>query len=215
MSTVKKLMMAGGIEWAGLAIGTPVEGGYYAGIMRYSDGDYALIVAPKAAETSLQTKTTYSSTSGTQSYHDGLANSNAMNNPTHPAAQYCRAYAGDGYLDWYLPARDELELLYRNLKPGTVSNLTGARPESGSHGQNANSVPVGAAYTVGSPTQTAAAAFREGATEALAGGRYSASTEYAPDPNNSSWSQEFGNGRQRESIKTVAYLVRPVRRVKI
>lgn len=217
----------GASDWAQIAVATksaflpttPGEafgGGYYAGKMRFSDGDYILIVAPKAAEASLAQKTASSATSGTSSYHDGLANSNAMNSSTHPAAQHCRNYTGGGYSDWYLPARDELEVMYRNLKPSAAANITGVRSESGNQGKNANSVPVGAAYTAGNPAQTQGAAFRSGAAEAFndAGSDYWTSTEYAPNPNQA-WRQRFSDGRQDRNFKSDQYLVRPVRRLKI
>jgi len=213
-------------EWAELAFRTADQflptvpgqafgGGFYAGKIRYADGDYLIIVAPKSAETSLSHKTANTATTGTSSYHDGLANSNNMNNATHPAAQYCRAYNGGGFTDWHLPARDQLELLYRNLKPDTTANITGARSESGSYGDNANSVPVGASYTPGSPAQTAAAAFRTGGAEAFTVPTYYwTSTEYAPSTNYA-WIQRFSDGFQLGFTKTNAYLVRPVRRLKI
>ncbi|MDH0156486.1 DUF1566 domain-containing protein [Stutzerimonas stutzeri] len=213
-------------EWAELAfrtadqflptvIGQAFGGGFYAGKIRYADGDYIIIVAPKAAETSLSHKTANSATAGTSSYHDGLANSNNMNNATHPAAQYCRAYNGGGFTDWHLPARDQLELLYRNLKPDTTANYTGTRAEAGNHGDNANSVPVGASYTTGSPAQTSAAAFKAGGAEAFAVPTwYWTSTEYAPNTANA-WIQRFSDGAQGNNNKTNACLVRPVRRLKI
>ena len=213
-------------EWAALAfrtadqflptvIGQAFGGGFYAGKIRYADGDYIIIVAPKSAETTLAHKTANSATAGTSSYHDGLVNSNSMNNATHPAAQYCRAYNGGGFTDWHLPARDQLELLYRNLKPDTTANITGSRAEAGNHGDNANSVPVGASYTTGSPAQTSAAAFKTGGAEAFTVPTYYwSSTEYAPITN-SAWIQRFSDGTQNFNAKTNAYLVRPVRRLKI
>jgi len=216
LSAAKKLMMVAGVDWQTLPFGTAIEGGFYAGMMRYSDGDYALIVAPKSAETSLAQKTTDSATSGTQSYHDGLANCGVMNNSTHPATQYCRAYAGGGYLDWYLPARDELELLYRRLKPSTTSNYVSTRGDGGYQGQNANSVPIGPAYTASSPAQTLAADFRTGGAQSLGGSGvyYWSSTEFATNTR-SAWIQSADNGLQTNDLKFATNRVRPVRRVKI
>jgi len=198
------------------APGLPMHGGFFVGVMRYSDGDYLLIDAGKAAETSLTYKTASAATAGTDSYHDGLANSNAMNDAGHPAAQYCRAYRGGGFDDWYLPARDERELCYRRLKPGTASNQMGSRSESGNHGDNANSVPIGASYTTTAPAQTSAAAFRSGGAEAFndAGTWYWTSTQYAPYTGGV-WIQRCSDGGQNYNYKTYSFLVRPVRRVKI
>lgn len=196
-------------------IGQAIGGGFYAGIIHYDDGDYLIIVAPKSAETVLALKTTESSTAGTLSYHDGLANSNAMYGASHPAAQYCRNYRGGGFSDWHLPARDQLELLYRNLKPDATANYTGTRAESGNHGDNANSVPVGASYTAGSPAQTAAEAFKSGGAEAFTASTwYWSSTEY-PLFDIFDWIQRFNDGHQTYNSKISALRVRPVRRVKI
>jgi len=39
-----------------------------------------------------------------------------------PAAKACAEYRGGGFSDWFLPSRDELNLMYRNLK---MSNIGG------------------------------------------------------------------------------------------
>lgn len=199
---------------SGPTIGSAFEGGYFAGIMTYSDGEYYLIIAPKSAEASLQWKTTTTATSGTASYHDGLANSNSMDNASHPAAQYCLSGTWGGQSDWYLPARDEFELCYRNLKPTTAANLTGLRAESGQQGENANSSPTGSAYTTSVPGCTAGALFQAGGSEALNDTWYRVSTEYTPNKMNA-WRHRCSDGFQDHADKNVSYLVRPVRRLKI
>ena len=35
----------------------------------------------------------------------------------HQAANFCHTLNIDGFCDWYLPSRDELEFIYHNLKP--------------------------------------------------------------------------------------------------
>ncbi|RRV41399.1 DUF1566 domain-containing protein [Pseudomonas sp. o96-267] len=204
-------------EWAELAFrtadqflptifGQPFGGGFYAGKVQQADGVYIVIVAPKAAETTLPWKNANTATTGTSSLNDGLANSNAMNNATHAAAQYCRAYNGGGFGDWYLPAKDELEVCYRNLKPDATANST-------SHGANNNSVPAGANYTAVTPGQTGAAAFKAGGPEVFTVPTwYWASTEYSAS---NAWIQRFSDGYQYINPKASAYLVRPVRRFKI
>lgn len=218
----------GASAWAEIAITTKAQfiptvageafgGGYYAGTMRFSDGDYLIIVAPKAAEATLVQKGSNDVTAGATSLYDGLANTSAMSPAMHPAANHCRAYTGGGYADWYLPARDELELLYRNFKPSNDANSNDTRPGGGGMGQNANSVPLGAAYTLGSPAQTAMEAFRIGGSEAFDGSTvdkyYWSSTDGYFDSN--AWMQCFKNGRQSSNFKYTPYLVRPVRRIKI
>lgn len=86
-----------------------------------------------------------------------------------------------GYDDWYIPARDELELIWRNLKPVTDANyITQDRYNAAAytsnankddltqqHGLNRNSDPAGAAYTASIPGQTAAAAFQSTGAEKM------------------------------------------------
>jgi hypothetical protein len=148
----------------------------------------------------------------------------------YPAAHFCNDLSIGGYSDWYLPARDELELIYRNLKPVTDNNSTtgrstGATPDyknlgslgdtSASHGVNNNSDPQGVAYTSGSPAQTSVAAFQSGGAEAMAFGsteRYWASTEYSTA---NAWTQYYATnyfGSQLENAKASNYYVRAVRR---
>lgn len=194
------------VDWYTLAKGTAIEGGYFAGIVTQDDGDYAVIVAPKSSEVSLTFKTTNTATSGTGSLYNGLANTAAMNDGLHPAAQHCLDYSNEGYSDWYLPAKDELEVCYRYLKPGTVVNVTTA-------GANGNSVPAAGNYTAGNPVQTSAAAFQTGGAEAFSVPTYYwTSTESSAS---NAWVQRFSDGSQNNIFKTNAYLVRPVRRVKI
>jgi len=94
----------------GLRFGFPSQGGYAIGVFN----GFMYIVSPKSTEVTRAWKTTNTATSGTASTTDGLANSNAMNDANHPAAQYCRGLTTGGYTDWYLPAKDELNFLYQN-----------------------------------------------------------------------------------------------------
>jgi TolB-like protein len=41
------------------------------------------------------------------------------------AAQLCIALNYDGFYDWYLPSRDELDLMYKNLKQKGLGNFSG------------------------------------------------------------------------------------------
>ena len=129
-------------------IGQKFGGGYFAGINRIGHTAYAIIVDPKSLQDRLKVKTTISETLNTQSVNDGWANTAAMNDPSHPATQYCRSLTAGGYADRYLPSRNELELCYRYLKPGTTDNTT-LDPRIGGNqnthpGTNLNSIPVGA-----------------------------------------------------------------------
>lgn len=199
------------------AIGSAYEGGFYAGqISTTGDGvaTHYLIVAPVSGgqNNSKQVKTTDTTTSGTTSNIDGPTNSANMNNANHPAAQFCEGLTLGGYTDWYLPAKNELEVCYYNLKPTTNNNNT-------SSGANTNAVPSrGSNYTAGTPAKTAAANFDDdlsGVQRFEAGvQRYWSSTEVTGDPGNA-WYQLFSNGQQGDNSKTVSYYVRAVRRVAV
>lgn len=138
-------------------IGSPLRGGFYVGQMKVGTSVFALIVAPKASgQASLAFKTSSTATVGTTSVSAGAANTAAMiaaGAASHPAAQFCVGLSIGGYTDWLLPAQDQLELCYRNLKPGTDSNDTAS-------GANANSVPTRATYSGSAPVQTSAVPFQ-------------------------------------------------------
>ncbi len=96
-------------------IGEPWQGGYYIGDVNDGGALFHLVLAPKAAgQSSQQWKTAATSSPGTTSTTNGLANSNAMNDASHPAAAWCRALTIGGFADWYLPAQDELNVTYIN-----------------------------------------------------------------------------------------------------
>lgn len=67
-----------------------------------------------------------SSSSGARSYTDGQTNSTAIIFQASPGinygaglcAQYVEANSGNNYVGWYLPASDELNTVYTNLKNG-------------------------------------------------------------------------------------------------
>jgi hypothetical protein len=163
---------------------------------------------------------------------EGLKSTLAMvadgNSTVYPAAHFCNDLSIGGYSDWYFPARDELELIYRNLKPVTnvnyavadrgvadkdYKNLGSLGDVANTHGLNNNSDPQGVAYTAGSPGQTSVAAFQTGGAEAMASAvRYWSSTQYA---DGNGWLQYYETGflgYQQGILKDNGYYVRAVRR---
>ena len=213
-------------------IGDAAWGGYMAGIIdttrvgsiggtdpSQAGLRYLLIVSPKSTEYTTGKKWKTSDTAGpnaTKTLWDGLAATEAMYaaGSAYEAAAYCRelAFPQDGGSRWYLPAKNELELLYRNLKPTTD-------PHYNASGANVASDPTGAAYTAGSsdnPSQSGIAAFQQGGAQALEGVSspyYWSSSEYSAL---SAWFQRVGGsdaGSQNYYLKTYTNIrVRPVRR---
>jgi hypothetical protein len=197
---------------------------------------YRVIVAPKSSgeNSSRQYKNTNDAAPvATGTLTEGLKATLAMvaagTSFNYPAAHWANNLTINTYSDWYVPARDELELIWRNLKPITNNNYTVAdRPTAATpnyqnlgslgdtantHGLNNNSDPQGVAYTTTVPGRTAVAAFQSGGAEAMTGpGQYWSSTEYNAS---NAWAQNFGTvrpGGQYEHAKTIGYYVRAVRR---
>lgn len=109
-------------------IGSPFEGGFYAGRIRSGDAVYALIVAPKdGGETTGCWLNSLTDVPGATSCHDGMANTLAMRDAGSEIAAWALGLQINGFADWYLPSRDELELLYRNLKPTAEENIASFR----------------------------------------------------------------------------------------
>jgi len=193
-----------------LSIGDAYGGGFYAGqISTAGNGvaNYNLVVAPVASgESGKQWQTSGESTAGTGSAIDGPTNSSNMNDASHPAAQFCKGLTIGGFSDWYMPALNELEVCYYNLKPTTDGNNTGA-------GTNTNAVPSrGSGYTSGTPAQTSATNFKSGGAQAFSG-LYWSSTEAQTTL---AWFQNFSTGRQASFSKDSSiFKVRAVRRVAI
>jgi hypothetical protein len=196
-------------------IGQAYGGGFYAGKIAVGGGGVAthyLIVAPKASgENSARTWGVYGVTTAQTSVINGPTNSavEAALGASYQAAVFCEGLTIGGYSDWYLPAKNELEVLYYFLKPTTDNNNT-------STGSNANAVspePISTNYTSGSPAQTSAGiGFRTGETNAFDSDYYWSSTE-----NNatSAWFQTFTNGDQDPTNKSSIRYVRAVRRIPV
>jgi len=192
-------------------IGQALGGGYYAGqisTVGNSVADYNLIVGPVASaqSASVQFKIVNTTTAGTSSVIDGPANSAAMNDVSHPAAQFCEGLTIGGFSDWYMPAKNELEVCYYNLKPTTTNNST-------TSGINTNAVPSRSSYyTSGTPAQTSATDFKDTGTEDFATGGYWASTENSATK---AWVQYFNSGYENDLTKTTSKSVRAIRRVAV
>ena len=204
--------------WTGLplVIGQAYAGGFYAGQIGVGGvATHNLVVGPVASaeSSSKQYKNATTATSGADSVIDGPQNTADIvadgNSTVYPAAHFCNDLSTGGQTDWYLPAKNELEVCYFNLKPTTTSNDT-----SGTNGINANAVPARASnYTAGTPAQTSAADFKSTGAEDFATGTYWSSTEASATD---AWGQFFSDGNQNDGYpKTYALRVRAIRRVAV
>lgn len=194
-------------------IGQAYGGGYYAGqIGASSVATHYLIVGPVASaeNASKQYKNANTAVVGADSVIDGPQNTADIvadgNSTVYPAAHFCNDLVIGGFSDWYMPAKNELEVCYYNLKPTTASNDTG-------YGINANAIPARASnYTTGTPAQTSAADFKNTGAEDFTTGVYWASTESSAT---TAWIQYFSNGYQGNFDKSNNRRVRAVRRVAV
>ena len=210
----------------------------------YQTGErYALIVAPKDYEGGRDSSPASglptgdlmwdsqdrTGQSGSVTRWNGLESTNsilAKNDSSYEVFEFIRSLRqnypapADGGSDWYLPAMDELELIYRNLKPVTADNYTDNQtrtfPGSQDVGFNPSSDPTASAYTASNPSQTSVTAFQNGGSESVDLERYWSSTD--ADEGGRAWRQDFTNsgleGNQVAKGKAfTSRSVRPVRRV--
>ena len=198
-----------------LVIGQAYAGGFYAGQISTagnSIADYNLVIGPVASaeNSSKKYKNVNTATTGADSVIDGPQNTADIvadgNATVYPAGHFCNDLVIGGFSDWYMPAKNELEVCYYNLKPTTASNTTLS-------GTNTNAVPSrGSNYTAGTPAQTSATNFQTGGAEQFAGDSYWSSTEYSATQ---ALLQSFYNGYQFFSSKVGEYRVRAIRRVAV
>ena len=200
---------------APLVIGQALGGGFYAGqISTAGNGiaDYNLVVGPVASaqNLSVQWKNATTATSGADSVINGPQNTADIvadgNSTVYPAAHFCNDLVIGGFSDWYMPAKNELEVCYYNLKPTTTSNNT-------SVGANTNAVPSrGSNYTAGTPAQTSATDFKDTGAEDFVAATYWSSTEFSAT---GGWAKNFSSGYQGNYGKNYYGRVRAIRRVAV
>jgi hypothetical protein len=192
-------------------IGTTMDGGFYAGRILIDGKPYALIVAPKdeGERVGVEWIGDYKDVPGAKSWNDGLANTDAMAEAGSPLAQWARDLRIACHADWYLPSQDELEIMYRNLKPTATENSQWARS-----GINLSAIEPTRPYTQDSPAQTMTEAFQQGGAQAFDPEWYWSSTQHAAY-SDYAWFQLFDNGHQYYDFKSAELRARAVRRLPI
>ena len=195
---------------------------------------YRIICAPKASGevAGLMLKNTNTALpAGCATASEGWRATEAMkaadSSTVYPMAWWARALAIGGYADWYIPARDECEVLYRALKPTNTASLTTTRAAAavsyatrGAYGDaasmpmgsNLNSKPAGMEYSASPPGATAVAAFIQGGSEAFSvDSSYQTSSDFS---STAAGIARFSNGEQYNYQRASAFLlVRAVRRM--
>ena len=160
------------IDESNLNVGDAFYGGYYAGRMVDTqvvpNKEYFLIVADKSQEQLLPRYSVMNDHTGTRTVNtitgNGWVNTETeiTGGSNYSAAKFADDLNTGGFNDWYLPARDELEQMYRLLKPSSENNDTG-HPVP-----NSNSSPTfNASYSTTNPSRTSAVAFRSGNAQAF------------------------------------------------
>jgi hypothetical protein len=191
-------------------IGAPLGGGFYAGRIMIAGVVHALIVAPKGEgeHDGVEWLESEDRVSGADSYCDGMGNTVAMAEAGSDLANWARGLSIGGHTDWYIPSQDELEILYRNLKPTTRENYLYGRS-----GVNPSALPPTHSYTANVPAQTAAKDFQEGGAQAFANEWYWSSTQHAAF-DGYAWGQDL-LGYQLNNLKSASLRARAVRRFAI
>ncbi|MGH8129092.1 MAG: DUF1566 domain-containing protein [Gammaproteobacteria bacterium] len=182
------------------AIGSQLHGGFVGGTLMIKDKPHLLIVAPKAdgEHEPIEYGPYGKLVRGANSFNDGRANTLAMARAGSDMAKWAVGLRIGGFKDWAIPARDQLERLYRAFKPTKESNYKRC-------GDNPSAIPPAYPYEDKSPKQTALRLFKAGAAEAFADNWYWSSTQYSAysawcqyfDHGCQGWGYEDGNGRVR------------------
>jgi len=202
-------------NWTGipLVIGQAYQGGYFAGQIGVGGvATHNLVVGPvsSAQSSSKKWKNSSDPTTGADSVIDGPQNTADMvadgSSTVYPAAHFCNDLVIGGFSDWYMPAKNELDVCYYNLKPTTTSNTT-------SSGINANAIPARASNnTAGNPAQTTSAAFKDTGAEDFSPTFYWSSSESSAV---GGFVQDFDVGTQGNFYKNNDFNVRAIRRVPV
>ena len=191
-------------------IGDAYGGGYFAGQINVSGTKYNLVVAPVASgQTNNKSWSNTITTTGITSVINGPTNSASLAalGAAYQSAVFAEGLTIGGFSDWYMPAKNELEVLYYYLKPGTATNNTAS-------GSNANAVSpesISTAYSAFVPSQTTKTSFKTGGAEAFAANIYWASTEISSAR---AATQTFDDGQQSDASKNTSNAITYVRAVR-
>ncbi len=169
------------------AVGTAMLGGFFAGLVNISGQTKGIIVAPKATgEYKGQWAESDDRIEGAACPVDGQQNTLDMIAADTKLGKWAQALNIGGFTDWHIPSRDQLEIIYRALKPTAAENWLYS-------GVNISSLPPHNLYTANEPKQCELAEFKEGGDQAFDTTWYWTSTQVGEAY---VWIQYFGNGGQ-------------------
>lgn len=194
-----------------LVIGAVYQGGFYAGQVKISGITYNLVISPRVSgqpDPDLLYQINDAGFDGNTSVNDGKLiqqNMVTFGISNFPQQQWAIAQTIGGFNDWYIPAKEELEIIYRNFKPTTSSNTTAS-------GTNASAVPPTTAYTTTVPARTALTAFRSNGAETMTADYYFSATQ-GPSGRLYAHAKRFTNGQDSEDQNVFEYPIRLVRKV--
>lgn len=189
------------------AIGAALAGGFFAGRFQIAGTHFALVVSPAASEIVGAWGEFGTKIAGRLDFIDGRQNTVELAEAGSDLARAIMQLDINGFSDWFLPARDQLELLYRNFKPTDTKNYCGYLD-----GYNANSVPPGSMYEQNPPIKTAAADFQADGPQALQPKWYWSSTQYSAYY---AFYQDFDGGTQYLYDKGLKLRARAVRQIQL
>lgn len=169
------------------AVGTAMLGGFFAGLVNINGQTKGIIVAPKATgEYKGQWAESGDRIEGAACPVDGQKNTLDMIAADTKLGNWVQALNINGFTDWHIPSRDQLEIIYRAFKPTEDENWAYS-------GVNISSVPPHNLYTADEPKQCSVEAFHAGGTEAFEASWYWTSTQVGEA---SAWIQYFDYGYQ-------------------
>lgn len=110
-------------------IGEAYKGGFYLGDITDNNIKYRIVVSPKSSgegRAKWRSANVSNTTIGVTSLTDGPGNTaKLIASPGHYAAEFCHNLSINGYTDWYLPAYDEMKIMYDNHAAKPFSNNDG------------------------------------------------------------------------------------------
>lgn len=147
--------------------GTKMVGGYWGGRIQIGASQYDLIISPNPMSGdfpdmswSIEAREPYTywdfDIEFNSSQNDGwsiMESAKAAGVSSYATLSVFAGITSSGYTDWYLGSLQEMEIIYRNLKPGSTANVTTA-------GTNPSAVPPTTNYTTSLPAQTTVTSFR-------------------------------------------------------